>query len=69
MVIQEVEFTGLFTAEETAEFLGISINNLRQIQFRGNLKLSKRVGRKVYYLVSEVETYAQKRGNQNHNQD
>ena len=59
----------MITANETAEKLGITINNLRQIQFRGNLKWSKRVGRKVYYLVSEVEAYAQKRGNQKPNQD
>jgi len=59
----------MITADETAKQLGITINNLRQIQFRGNLKWSKRVGRKVYYLASEVEAYAQKRGNQKPNQD
>jgi predicted site-specific integrase-resolvase len=61
MVIQEVELTGLFTAEETAQFLGISINNLRQIQFRGNLKWESRKGRKVYYRVIDVEAYKEKR--------
>ena len=61
MVIQEVELTGLFTADETAQFLGISINNLRQIQFRGNLKWDNRKGRKVYYRITDVEAYKEKR--------
>ncbi len=51
----------LITAEQTASVLGISINNLRQIQFRGNLKWEKRVGRKVYYSVTEVNAYKEKR--------
>jgi hypothetical protein len=51
----------LITAEQTASILGISINNLRQIQFRGNLKWDKRVGRKVYYSVVDVNTYKEKR--------
>jgi predicted site-specific integrase-resolvase len=49
------------TAEETAARLGITLNNLRQIQFRGNLRWVKREGRKVYYLASDVDAYAAKR--------
>jgi hypothetical protein len=52
---------GYLSANQVSELLNININNLRQIQFRGNLKWSKREGRKVYYLASEVETYAAKR--------
>jgi hypothetical protein len=52
---------GLITAEETAKYLGVTINNLRQIQYRKTLKWVKRVGRKVYYTQSEVYAYAEKR--------
>jgi predicted site-specific integrase-resolvase len=51
----------LITAEQTASVLGISINNLRQIQFRGNLKWENRKGRKVYYRITDVEAYKEKR--------
>jgi len=49
------------TAEDTAKTLGITINNLRQIQFRGNLKWVKREGRKVFYSLEQVLLYAEKR--------
>lgn len=49
------------TSEDTAQILGITINNLRQIQFRGNLKWVKREGRKVYYSREQVLLYADKR--------
>jgi hypothetical protein len=49
------------SAEETAQILNISINNLRQIQFRGNLKWAKREGRKVYYIRDQILLYADKR--------
>ncbi len=51
----------LISAEQTASILGISINNLRQIQFRGNLKWENRKGRKVYYRITDVEAYKEKR--------
>ena len=51
----------LISAEQTASVLGISINNLRQIQFRGNLKWENRKGRKVYYRITDVEAYKEKR--------
>jgi hypothetical protein len=51
----------LMSAEQTASVLGISINNLRQIQFRGNLKWENRKGRKVYYRITDVEAYKEKR--------
>jgi predicted site-specific integrase-resolvase len=60
---------GLLTAEQTAEHLQININNLRQIQFRGNLKWVKREGRKVYYTASDVYAYAEKRNKRKSKQD
>jgi len=50
-----------YSADKTAEILGITINNLRQIQFRGNLKWGKREGRKVFYTPESVNNYATKR--------
>ena len=52
---------GLLTSEETAAHLGITINNLRQIQHRQSLKWVKREGRKVYYIATDVYAYAEKR--------
>lgn len=49
------------SATETAEFLKITINNLRQIQHRGNLKWVRRDGRKVFYNQADVHAYADKR--------
>jgi predicted site-specific integrase-resolvase len=49
------------TAVETAEYLKITINNLRQIQHRGNLKWIRREGRKVFYNQTDVFAYAEKR--------
>jgi hypothetical protein len=56
-----VDNQDLVTADETAQILGITINNLRQIQFRGNLKWAKREGRKVYYIRDQILLYADKR--------
>lgn len=52
---------GWITAEETAARLGITINNLRQIQYRKIIKWGKREGRKVYYAVADIDAYADKR--------
>ena len=49
------------TAVETAQHLNITINNLRQIQHRGNLKWIRREGRKVFYNQEDVFAYAAKR--------
>jgi predicted site-specific integrase-resolvase len=49
------------TAVETAEYLSITINNLRQIQHRGNLKWVRREGRKVFYDQVDVFAYNAKR--------
>ena len=49
------------TAVETAQYLNITINNLRQIQHRGNLKWVRREGRKVFYNQEDVFTYGAKR--------
>ncbi len=49
------------TSQEVAEYLGITINNLRQIQHRGTLKWKRREWRNVYYATDEVRAYGAKR--------
>jgi predicted site-specific integrase-resolvase len=49
------------TAVETAQYLNITINNLRQIQHRGNLNWVRREGRKVFYNQEDVFAYGAKR--------
>ena len=56
-----VDNQDLVSADETAQILGITINNLRQIQFRGNLKWAKREGRKVFYVREQILLYADRR--------
>jgi len=60
MVISEIPVDSL-TSQEVAQVLGVNLNNLRQIQFRGSLKWVKRVGRKVYYLQADTLAYQEKR--------
>ena len=46
-----------YSAEETAKILGVTLNNLRQLQFRKSLVWTKREGRKVYYMTDNVHDY------------
>jgi len=56
---------GLIPSTEVASLLGISMNNLRQIQHRKQLCWIKKVGRQVYYRREEVEAFRQKRQEKN----
>lgn len=49
------------SSQEVADLLGITINNLRQIQHRGTLKWKRREWRNVFYSTEEVLAYAAKR--------
>lgn len=49
------------SSQEVADYLGITINNLRQIQHRGTLKWKRREWRNVFYSTEEVTAYAAKR--------
>ena len=51
----------LWSSTQTAEYLGVTINNLRQIQHRGTLRWVKREWRSVYYRADEVRDYHAKR--------
>jgi predicted site-specific integrase-resolvase len=59
-VVEEV-----WSSEQTAEHLGITINNLRQIQHRGTLKWVKREWRSVFYAAEDVRAYREKREKRN----
>jgi hypothetical protein len=55
----------LISSIEVAQLLGISMNNLRQIQHRKQLCWVKKVGRQVYYKREEAEALQRKRQEKN----
>lgn len=55
----------LMTAPEVCERLGITINNLRQIQHRKTLTWVDKRGRNVFYKREDVEAYFSKRQERN----
>jgi len=55
----------LISAAEVTELLGITLNNLRQIQHRKTLTWVSKSGRNVYYRKEDVETYKAKRSARN----
>jgi hypothetical protein len=52
---------GLISAQQVATQLNITMNNLRQLQHRKQLRWVERVGRNVYYSEQDVVALAQKR--------
>lgn len=51
----------LMSAPEVCEALGITLNNLRQIQHRKTLTWVQKSGRNVFYDKADVEAYKNKR--------
>ena len=51
----------LMNTQEVCEFLGVSINNLNQIQFRGHIKWVNKEGKRVFYNRADVDAYKTKR--------
>ena len=51
----------LITSIQVCELLGITHNNLHQIQNRGQLKWVEKKGKFVYYNADDVRAYAEKR--------
>jgi len=51
----------LMSTAEVCKFLGVKINNLNQIQFRGHIKWVEKKGKYVFYDKELVETYKAKR--------
>ena len=50
-----------YSAREVVDLLNITFNNLHQLQHRGTLKWTERVGQKVYYPKDAVDAYHLKR--------
>lgn len=46
------------SADQVAERLQITLNHLRQLQFRKQLTWKSKVGKAVYYLEDDVVAYA-----------
>ena len=55
----------LMSAPEVCESLGITLNNLRQIQHRKSLTWVQKSGRNVFYTKDDVENYFSKRQERN----
>jgi len=55
----------LWTCPQVIEFLGIKLNNLRQIQHRGTIKWVKKIGKEVFYSADAVRAYKIKRDERN----
>ena len=55
----------LMSAAEVCERLGITLNNLRQIQHRKTLTWVQKSGRNVFYTRDDVENYFSKRQERN----
>ena len=51
----------LVSATEAAEILGVTMNNLRQLQHRKTIIWVERIERKVYYRKQEILDYKAKR--------
>jgi hypothetical protein len=46
------------SADQTAERLNITLNHLRQLQFRKQLVWKSKQGKSVFYLEDDVTAYA-----------
>ena len=51
----------LWTSKQVVDHLEITINNLRQLQFRKTITWVKREGKTVFYLADDVKAYKEKR--------
>ena len=57
----EVDRSDLWSSPTVAEYLGIKMNNLRQIESRKSLYWAVKKGRSVYYSPALVMEYRKKR--------
>ncbi len=55
----------LWSSKEVIDYLGVNLNNLRQMQHRGAIKWVKKVGRDVFYLANDIRAYKAKRDDRN----
>lgn len=53
----------LWTSQQVVDHLEITINNLRQMQFRKAITWVKKEGKTVFYLAEDVKAFKEKRDN------
>jgi hypothetical protein len=46
-----------WTCKDVIEYLGIEMNNLRQLQWRGTIKWKKKEGKTVFYSADDIRSY------------
>ena len=51
----------LMTTGEVCEYLGVTINNLYQLHFRGHIKAVSKEGKRSFYAQEDIEAYKVKR--------
>ena len=51
----------LWTSEQVIKHLEITMNNLRQLQFRKTIAWVERKGKTVFYRADDVKAYKEKR--------
>lgn len=51
----------LWTSQQVVDHLQITINNLRQLQFRKTIVWAKKEGKAVFYRADDVKAYKEKR--------
>ena len=53
----------LWNSQQVVDHLQITINNLRQLQYRKTIAWVKKEGKAVFYLADDVKAYKEKREN------
>ena len=51
----------LWTSQQVVDHLQITINNLRQLQFRKTIAWVKKEGKAVFYRAEDIQAYKEKR--------
>lgn len=51
----------VISAAEAAEILGVTLNNLRQLQNRKRVQWVKKSGKNVYYSLADILAYKETR--------
>lgn len=55
----------LWSCLQVIEYLGVNLNNLRQMQSRKAICWVKKDGKEVFYLANDVRAYKKKRDDRN----
>jgi hypothetical protein len=55
----------LWSCPRVIEYLGVNLNNLRQMQHRGAIRWVQKIGKEVFYRAEDVIAYKKKRDDRN----